>query len=99
MKATFYVIGRSGKRATRATWVGGWYDGELALEAAADTVAHQQVLGIMDARPDLADVLFRSAGPRFTVPGWEGLEGNYGAMRIAVEAIGARLGELDVDDG
>lgn len=97
MRATFYVIGRGGARVTRVEWSGGWYEGTLTMDAVGDEGAHRQVLGIVAARPDLRRVRFQSAGPAFTVAGWRGLEGNYGALRIAVEAIGARVGALTVE--
>jgi len=98
MKATYYVINAQGQRVTRARWSGDRYAGKQVLDPiAGHGREHEQVLGIIEARTDLGDVLFRSAGPRFTVPGWAGLEGNYGALRIAVEALGMRLGALVVE--
>jgi len=96
MTATFYCIA-NGVRVVRARWKGGWYTGTFELSAVKGHDPElEQVRGIIDARQDLADVRFRSAGPNPTVAGWSGLEGNYGALRVAVEALGMRLGGLKV---
>jgi len=96
MNATFFCI-HNGVRVVRARWRGGWYEGTFVLDAVnGHDLELEQVRGIVDARQDLADVRFRSAGHASTVRGWSGLEGNYGALRVAVDALGMRLGGLKV---
>lgn len=87
------IVDRAGAVVATAVWAGDLYAGVLRIEPSGpDPGRAAQVRDVVASRRDLAGVLFRSAGERPSVRGWEGWDGCLGALRVALGALGLGLG-------
>ncbi|MCK9629818.1 MAG: hypothetical protein M0R37_14655 [Bacteroidales bacterium] len=90
---TAAILDKGGAAVASAVWAGDLYAGVLRIETAgADTTRATQIKDMIASRRDLGGVLFRSAGERASVRGWEGWEGCLGALRIVLPSLGLTLG-------
>jgi hypothetical protein len=90
------VLDKDSKVAASFVWDGNLYEGEYWFEN--NDATPKQALDateIIDAHRYLRGVRFVSVGARHTVPGWTGVEGMLGALRLSLPAVGLRVGQYD----
>gem|GEM_PF-6272919 len=88
------IMDTDGERIATAVWSGRTPSnpgGALTYEDIARGERLDQLLGMIVMRTDLQAVRFRSAFGDGWVDGWNGVEGNLGALRLVVPALGMTI--------
>ena len=95
MRVESDIIDTDGERIATAVWSGrtpAYPGGELTYEDIVREDRFEQFLGMVAMRGDLQALRFRSAFGSGWVDGWQGAEGNLGALRLVVPALGMSIG-------
>lgn len=88
------IMDTDGERIATAVWSGRTPadpGGELTYQDISREERLDQLLGMIALRIDLHGVRFRSAFGDGWVDGWNGIEGNLGALRLVVPALGMTI--------
>jgi hypothetical protein len=95
MRVESDILDTDGERIATAVWSGRTPSdpgGELTYQDIAREDRFEQFLGMIAMRGDLGALRFRSAFGVGWVDGWSGVEGNLGALRLVVPALGMTIG-------